>query len=334
VLKSGRGPRVRQSTSNRAPFQIDQSTAGASIVRSAQSRSAILAGLATFFFWGVVPIYWKWMAAVPAAQILAHRFIWTTAFLFVLLSWQRRWAEVRAIMLSRRALLCCLASGSAISLNWMIFIWAVNANRVLETSLGYFMMPLVNVLFGKIFLQEKLTRLQFASVMLSTVAVLNLTFGYGRFPWIALVIATSFSVYGLLRKTSGTAAIPGLFFETILLTPVACGYLMVLQLQGTLFFGPQGWTASLLLLTTGVVTGLPLVSFGYTVRHLRLTTTGFLQYIVPSCSFFLGVFLYHEPFTRSHVITFVLIWIALAIFSAESILPLALKPGGRRRRRG
>lgn len=259
------------------------------------------------------------MASVPAAQILAHRCIWTTAFLVVLLSCSRRWAEVRDIMLSRRAMLCCLASGSAISLNWLIFIWAVNANRVLETSLGYFMMPLVSVLFGRVFLQEQLTRLQFASVMLSTVAVLNLTFNYGRFPWIAVVIATSFSVYGLLRKISGTAAIPGLFFETVLLSPLACGYLMVLQLQGKLFFGAQDWTASLLLLTTGVVTGLPLVWFGYTVRRLRLATTGFLQYIVPSCSFFLGVFLYHEPFTRSHVITFVLIWIALAIFSGETI---------------
>jgi chloramphenicol-sensitive protein RarD len=259
------------------------------------------------------------MVAVPATQIVAHRFIWTTAFLFVLLCWDRRWLEVRTIMRSPRVMLCCVASGSVLSLNWLVFVWAVNANRVLETSLGYFMMPLVNVVFGKIFLKENLTRLQFVCVMLSALAVFNLTLGYGRLPWIAIAIATLFGVYGLLRKTSGTAAIPGFFCETILLTPVACGYLMALQMQGKLFFGAQDWSASLLLPTTGVVTALPQVWFGHAVRHLRLTTVGFLQYIVPTCSFFLGVFLYHEPFTRSHLITFVLIWIALAIFSAESI---------------
>jgi chloramphenicol-sensitive protein RarD len=259
------------------------------------------------------------MVAVPATQIVAHRFIWTTAFLFVLLSWDRRWPEVRMIMRSPRVMLCCVASGSAIALNWLVFVWAVNTNRVLETSLGYFMMPLVNVVFGKIFLKEKLTRLQFACVMLSALAVLNLTLGYGRLPWIAITIATLFGVYGLLRKASGTAAIPGFFCEIILLTPVACGYLLVLYMQGKLFFGAQDWMASLLLPTTGVVTGLPQVWFGHTVRHLRLTTVGFLQYIVPTCSFLLGVFLYHEPFTRSHLVTFGLIWVALAIFSAETV---------------
>lgn len=282
-------------------------------------RSALIAGIAAFGFWGIVPIYWKWMAAVPAPQILAHRVVWTTAFLVLLLSWERRWAEVRTAAASRRAILYCLASGSALSINWLVFIWAVNAGRVIETSLGYFMTPLVNVLFGALFLRERLTRLQFASVMLATVAVWNLTFGYGRFPWIALVIAVSFGSYGLLRKTSGTAAIPGLFFETTLLMPVAIVYLLIAQLQGTLFFGATHLRESLLLTTTGVVTGLPLLWFGHAARHLRLTTVGFLQYLSPSCTFFLGVFLYDEPFTRAHLITFGLIWIALSIFTAETV---------------
>ncbi len=282
-------------------------------------RSALIAGFAAFGFWGVVPIYWKWMAAVPASQILAHRFVWTTLFLLLLLSWQQRWPEVRNTMRSRRAMLFCLASGSAISLNWLVFIWAVNVNRVLETSLGYFMTPLVNVLFGALFLRERLTRLQLASVILATLAVLNLTFGYGRFPWIAVVLAISFGLYGLLRKVSGTAAIPGLFFETILLTPLAIIFLVMMQLQGTLFFGAPDWTASILLLTTGFVTGLPLVWFGHAARHLRLTTLGFMQYIAPSCTFFLSIFLYDEPFTRAHLITFGLIWVALAIFTAETV---------------
>ena len=195
----------------------------------------------------------------------------------------------------------------------------MNAGRVLETSLGYFMAPLVNVLFGAIFLRERLTRLQFVSVLMVSVAVLNLTFGYGRFPWIAIVLCLSWGVYGLLRKLSGTAAIPGLFLETILLTPLAIAYLIFLRQRGAGVMGLEHVTISMLLVSTGVVTGLPLVWFGHAARHLRLTTIGFLQYLAPSGTFFLGVFLYHEPFTRAHLITFALIWLALAIFTAETL---------------
>jgi chloramphenicol-sensitive protein RarD len=288
-------------------------------VRPKEERGALIAGLAAFGFWGVIPIYWKWMAAVPAPQILAHRVVWTALFLILVLSWKQRWNEVLSAMRSRRAALYCLASGASISVNWLVFIWAVNTNHVLETSLGYFMTPLVNVLFGAVFLRERLSRVQLASVLLATVGVLNLTMGYGRFPWVAVVLAVSFGLYGLLRKLSGTAATPGLFVETVLLVPVAIGYLVVQQLHGTFFFGAPHWGASLLLFTTGVVTGLPLVWFGHAARHLRMTTLGFLQYIAPSCTFFLSIFFYDEPFTRAHLITFALIWLALAIVTAETL---------------
>lgn len=284
-----------------------------------EERSALIAGIAAFSFWGIIPIYWKFLRAVSASEILAHRFVWTTGFLICLLSWQHRWPEVRAAFRSRRTALYCLASGMAVSCNWLMFIWAVNVNRVLETSLGYFMTPLVNVLFGAIFLRERLTRLQLASVVLATTGVLNLTFGYGRFPWIALGLCLSWGLYGLLRKLSGTAAIPGLFFETTLLTPIAIAYLLLLQVRGAGIFGRAHWDLSLILISTGFVTGLPLVWFGHAARHLRLTTIGFLQYLAPTGSFFLGVFLYHEPFTRAHLITFALIWVALAMFTAETI---------------
>jgi chloramphenicol-sensitive protein RarD len=242
------------------------------------------------------------------------------AFLVLLLSWQRRWPEVLATMRSRRATLYCVATGLAISVNWLLFIWAVNANRILETSLGYFINPLVNVLLGAIFLHERLTRLQFASVMLATIGVLNLTLGYGEFPWVALVLAASFGIYGLLRKLSGTAAIPGMFLETTMLLPVAIVYLLLLERGGNLFFGADHAWISVLLISTGVITGLPLVWFGHAARHLQLTTVGFMQYIAPSCTFFLGVFLYHEPFTRAHLVTFTLIWVALAIFTADAVM--------------
>jgi chloramphenicol-sensitive protein RarD len=284
-----------------------------------EDRSALIAGVAAFGLWGLIPIYWKLLKTVPAIEIIAHRFIWTTLFLVVLLTWQQRWPEVSLAISSRKTLLYCIASGLAISINWLVFIWAVNINRVIETSLGYFMTPLVNVSLGAIFLRERLTRWQFVSVLLALVGVLNLTLGYGKFPWIAIVLCLSFGVYGLLRKKSGTRPIPGLFLETTLLTPIALVYLITLHKGNGLIFGPVSWSFALLLTSTGVVTGLPLVWFGHAARQLRMTTLGFLQYLSPSGSFLLGVFLYHEPFTRNHLITFGLIWAALAIFSTEAV---------------
>lgn len=281
-------------------------------------RSGLLAGFAAFITWGLVPIYWKLLKTVPAAEILAHRFVWTMLFLILLLSWQRRWREVREAAHSRRAMLYCLTSGASIAINWFLFIWAVNAGHIIETSLGYFMTPLVNVLFGAIFLRERLTRWQLISVCLATIGVLNLTIGYGRFPWIALSLCFSFGLYGLLRKKSGTRPVPGLFFETIAIVPIAIVYLFVLKSRGAIIFGQNSWLTFLLIIS-GVVTGLPLVWFGHAARHLRLTTVGFLQYLAPTCTFFLGVFLYHETFTRAHLLTFIMIWIALVIFTMEAI---------------
>src|SRR5207244_8676254 len=193
-------------------------------------------------------------------------------------------------------------------------------DRVVESSLGYFMTPLMNVLFGAIFLRERLTRLQFVSVLLAALGVLNLTFDYGRFPWIAVLLCITFGLYGLLRKQSGTAAIPGLFIETILLVPLAVVFLVYLQRSGSLVFGRANWSLSILLVSTGIITAVPLFWFGYATRHLRLITVGFLQYLSPIGSFFLGVFLYHEPFTRGHLVTFIFILIALVIFTAEAVL--------------
>ena len=281
--------------------------------------SALIAGLAAFTSWGLIPIYWKLLKAIPAAEILAHRFVWTNVFLIALLTWQGRWSEVRQNVRSRSTALYCFSSGLMIAVNWLLFIWAVNTDRVIETSLGYFMTPLVNVLLGAIFLRERLTRLQLASVALATIGVLNLTFGYGRFPWVALTLCATFGSYGLLRKQSGTGSIPGLFLETTLLAPIALLYLGFLQKQGTLMFAGPSAALSLLLVSTGVITAVPLLWFGYAARHLRLTTVGFMQYLSPSCTFFLGIFLFHEPFTRGHLITFALIWIALAIVTWEAV---------------
>lgn len=282
--------------------------------------SALLAGFAAFITWGIVPVYWKLLKEIPAPQILAHRFVWTIAFLAALLTYQRRWPEVIATATTPRPALFCLSSGIAVSLNWLIFIWAVNIGRVLETSLGYFMTPIVNVLLGALILRERLTFAQLASILIASAGVVILTIGYGQFPWIAICLCITFGFYGLLRKQSGTAAITGLFLETTFLSPIAIAYLALLAAHGTLIFGQSHFTLSALLVSTGVVTALPLVWFGYAARHLRLVTIGFLQYLSPSISFFLGVFLYRETFTFVHLITFSLIWIALALVSTEAVL--------------
>src|SRR5438477_1224793 len=282
--------------------------------------SAFIAGIAAFTTWGLVPIYWKLLREIPALEILAHRFVWTIVFLGVLLSWQRRWPEVIANLRSRRSALFCFGSGVMVSVNWLIFIWAVNIGRVLETSLGYFMTPLVNVLLGAAILRERLSACQIVSILIAAAGVSILAFGYGHFPSIALGLCTSFGLYGLLRKQSGTAAIPGLFLETLFLLPLALIYLVMLANRGPLIFGPSHLSLSAILMTTGIVTAVPLVWFGYAARHLRLVTIGFLQYLSPSISFILGLFVYHETFTRQHFITFLLIWFALVLASSEAVL--------------
>ncbi len=279
-----------------------------------QHTSAFIAGVASFATWGLVPIYWKLLAKVPALEIIAHRFVWTIVFLGILLSWQQRWREVIGNLRRRGNVLFCLGSGIMVGLNWLLFIWAVNIGHVLETSLGYFMTPIVNVLFGVIILRERLSAWQLASILIALVAVSVLAFGYGHFPWIAVGLCTSFGLYGLLRKQSGTAAIPGLFLETLFLLPLAVFYLVILANRGALTFGPLHLALSAILTTSGIVTAVPLIWFGYAARHLRLVTIGFLQYLSPSISFILGLFVYHETFTRQHFITFLSFGSRLSLF--------------------
>jgi chloramphenicol-sensitive protein RarD len=280
--------------------------------------SGLLAGVAAFVTWGLVPVYWKLLSYVPATEILAHRFVWTWLFMILLLSWQTRWPEVVSNVRSRRTAIFCAASGVAIAINWFVFIWAVNAGHVLETSLGYYMTPLVNVILGAIFLRERLTRLQLISVLLATGAVAFLTLGFGKFPWIALTLCFSFGLYGLLRKVSGAAAIPGQFLETTVILPIALAFVTWLGAKAEGHFG-LSVGSSLLLASTGIVTAVPLIWFAHAARNLRLTTLGFLQYLSPSCTFVLGIYVFHEPFRRAQLITFIVIWTALTIFTADTL---------------
>jgi chloramphenicol-sensitive protein RarD len=278
-----------------------------------------LSALAAFGFWGVIPVYFKAVAHVPAPELLAHRTFWSVILLLVLIVLGRRWSALRGALAQPRIWLLLGASTSLLAVNWLVFIWAITDGRVLETSLGYYINPLINVLLGVLVLRERLTPWQALAVALATIGVLNLTLQLGSIPWVSLTLAVSFGIYGLIRKTIRLNSIEGLFVETALVAPLALGYLIYLGATGTGALGAHDGTTDILLVLSGVVTALPLLAFASAARRLQYTTVGFFQYIAPTGHFLLAVFVYGEAFTGAHLVTFGLIWTALAIFTAHSL---------------
>jgi chloramphenicol-sensitive protein RarD len=278
-----------------------------------------LSALAAFGFWGVIPVYFKALAHVSALELLAHRSFWSVILLLVLIALGRRWSALRAALSERRVWLLLAASTSLLALNWLVFIWAITQGRVLEASLGYYINPLVNVLLGVLVLRERVNSWQRLAIALAAIGVLNLTLQLGTFPWVSLSLAVSFGVYGLIRKTIRLNSLEGLFVETLLVAPLALAYLIYLAVTGTGALGAHDGTTDILLLLSGAVTALPLMAFASAARRLEYTTVGFFQYIAPSGHFLLAVFVYGESFTGAHLITFGLIWAALAIFTAQSL---------------
>ena len=282
--------------------------------------------LAAYIFWGFLPIYWKFLNHVPAQEILMHRIAWSFVFLLLVLSYKRYWSWLSALK-DWRVLLTFLASSLLLTVNWGLYIWAVNAGYIVEASLGYFINPLVNVVLGLLFLRERLRRGQWLAVAFAVVGVGYLTITYGALPWISLTLAFSFGTYGLLRKTAKLDALAGLSLETALLFLPAAGYLIWLQVNKTAVFLHTDPISNVLLIFTGVVTAVPLLWFALGARQVPLTTMGVLQYAAPTLQFLIGVFLYHEPFTHDRLIGFSFIWVALAIYSVEMVI------NGRRQRR-
>ncbi len=281
-------------------------------------RSGTLYVLTAYVVWGLLPIYWKALQSVPPPEILAHRIFWSFVFVSLLLWRQRRWAEFKRTFRSRRNRWICILTAAIIGSNWFIYIWAVNHDHIVDTSLGYFINPLITVLLGVIFLHEKLNRWQIIAAALASLGVGYLTLEYGRVPWIALSLALTFGFYGLLRKTARIDALSGLTAETALLSPLVLGYLLLLALKGEGSAGSAPVAIHLLLLGAGVVTAGPLLWFTIGVRRIKLSTAGFLQYLAPSMQLWLGVVVYGEHFTRTHLISFGLIWIALIIYSLSN----------------
>ncbi|MBD1911903.1 MULTISPECIES: EamA family transporter RarD [unclassified Leptolyngbya] len=284
--------------------------------RSSASQGLLFALLA-YGAWGLLPIYWKFFGGVPALEVLCHRIVWSSVLLLGVLALQGRWEELQKLWRSPRYIATFTTTAIILSTNWGIYIYAVNANHVVETSLGYFINPLISVLMGCVFLRERLSRWQGLAVFLAFLGVLNFVVNLGKIPWIALGLAISFAVYGLLRKITPVQPMVGLAVETLVITPVALILLGQGAIAGNNHFG-FNWTLSLLFIGCGLVTSLPLLWFNNAAHRLPLATLGFMQYIAPSLQLLLGVFLYHEPFTRTHAVSFGLIWAALAIFSTYS----------------
>jgi len=271
---------------------------------------------AAYLLWGVFPIYFKALQSVAPLEILGHRIVWSLAVCAVLLLALRRLQWLAELRRQPRVLLWFAASSILVAANWFVYIWAVTAGRVVDASLGYFINPLVNVLIGAAFLHERLRGAQWAAVGIAAVGVAWLTWQAGAVPWIGLVLALSFGLYGLLRKTAALGAIEGLTLETVLLTPVAAAYLLWLAHTGASGFVDGNAATRLLLAAAGPVTAVPLLLFAAGARRIPFSTLGLLQYLGPSLQLLLGVWLYHEPFAE-RAPGYALIWIALAIFSIE-----------------
>jgi chloramphenicol-sensitive protein RarD len=291
---------------------------------SHRARAGLFYALGAYLAWGAVPSYFKLLAHVPPLMVLGHRIVWSVLFLGLLLTLQRKWNEVFAAFRNRRMLAVLTCSTALIAVNWYVFIWAVSNERILQASLGYFINPLVNVLLGVIILRERLRPGQIFALLLATTGVVVLTVSTGGVPWVALSLAFSFSFYGLLRKIAPVGPVPGLSVETAILFPIAA-----LVVTGWLpapgnapHATPYSSSTHALLAASGVVTAVPLLLFAAGARRLRFATLGFLQYLSPTCQFLLAVLAYHEPFRREQLISFALIWTAIAVYMLETVLSL------------
>lgn len=283
--------------------------------------------MGAYLLWGVLPIYWKLLQSVPPLQILCHRIVWSVLFLAILLGVRRKWRTLAESARNRRTLIFYGLAAALLSVNWFTYIWAVNSGRIVESSLGYFINPLVNVVFGVVLLGERLGRLQWAAVTLAAGGVAYLTWDYGRPPWVALLLATSFGLYGLAKKRAPLGALPGLSLETAALFLPALGWLYWTGHNGTGQFGHSPWLINALLAGTGVVTALPLLLFAHAAQRVKLSTMGLLQYLAPSCQLLIGVAIYGEPFGHSRALGFTIIWIALGLYWAVTVRQLQRSRG-------
>lgn len=273
-----------------------------------------------YFLWGLVPIYWKQLAGINPLELIAHRHFWSLVLVFAIIVFQGRTSEIAAALRGPRAIPINLVSATMLTLNWLIYVWAVNTGHVIESSLGYFLVPLVNVAAGRFLLHERLRRLQWTAIALAAVGVGVLIWQLGHPPWIALGLASSWGAYSVMRKKSPLAPLVGLTVETLLLAPLAVGFLVWQQINGAGALGRVDFRLHALVLSSGVITAVPLLLFAYGAQRIRLSTLGLLQYVAPTVQFILALALYHEPFSRERLLSFGCIWAGLALYTADNLI--------------
>ncbi len=282
-------------------------------------KKGILYGIGAYALWGFFPIYWKLLHHVSAIQLIGHRIGWSFILLAAFILASKQWTDFRATF-TPRTIRIYLIAALLIGVNWLVYVWAVNADFVVETSLGYFINPLLSVLLGVIILREKLRPAQWIPIVIAAAGVIYLTVIYGSLPWIALTLAFTFGFYGLVKKVAPLSSLYGLTLETGILFIPAVGYLIFTEFNGTGAFMHTGFTSDLLMIGAGLVTTVPLLMFASAAKQIPLSFVGVLQYIAPTIQFLLGVFLYKEPFDQSHLIGFGLVWVALIIFWIENLI--------------
>jgi chloramphenicol-sensitive protein RarD len=287
------------------------------------ARVGVIAGLSAYLLWGFIPLFFKLVAHVPPIVVLSHRILWSALFVGTILTATRRWPEVRAAVRRRGTLLALLGSTTVIAINWFVFLWAITNRQVVQAGLGYFINPLVSVLLGIVFLRERLRMGQAAALLLATAGVLVQVFARGSFPWVALTLAWSFAFYALLRKTAPVGPLVGLFVETAILVPLAAYFVARFSADGA---APLAGGTYALLALSGVITAVPLILFATAARRLTMATLGFMQFLSPSCQLLLAVFAFKEPFTRWHLLSFGLIWVALALYCLEAVRAYRRRP--------
>jgi chloramphenicol-sensitive protein RarD len=283
-------------------------------------NKGILYGIGAYLMWGFFPVLIKQLEAAPPLQILGHRITWSFLFLLVVVLALRQGKQFKQELNKKRTLLIYATSATLLAINWLTYIIAINSDHVIDSSLGYFINPLVSVLLGVVFLHERLRPGQWLAVGIAAAGVAYLTVNYGSLPWIALILAFTFGLYGLVKKVAPLGALHGLTLETAILFLPALIFLLFAEAQGTGAFGNNGLDLRLMLALAGVITAIPLLMFGEAARRIPLSMVGLLQYIAPTCQFLLGVLVYQEPFSPARLVGFVIIWIALALFWGEGYL--------------
>lgn len=281
-------------------------------------KQGIFFGLAAYVLWGILPVYWKALELVSPFEILSSRFMWSCVFVLLLIIFQKKWPlftkEVKQVFSNVKTGAAMVAAGITISFNWGTFIWAVNNGHIVETSMGYYINPLVSILFAVVFLRERLDKMQLAAITCAFIGVASMVYSFGKIPWVSLTLAFTFALYGLLKKILPVSALTSIMLETLLITPLALVYEYSLWQQGVSFYASGNLQVIMMLTGAGVVTAIPLLLFTAGARLLPLKIIGFLQYISPTLTLLIGVFVYNEAFTASHLLAFGWIWAALLLF--------------------